>query len=89
MRSFDVIVGVFAQQLVEGDSYSFMTENILIVAELVSWLRVDSGMYNRRQYTIILYLYQLIISKACSCKSLHHISLHFANEALWIKTSDV
>ena len=57
VRSFDVIVGVFAQQLVEGDSYSFMTENILIVAELVSWLRVDSGMYNRRQYTIILYLY--------------------------------
>ena len=48
MHSFDVIVGVFAQQLVEGDSYSFMTENILIVAELVSWLRVDSGMYDSR-----------------------------------------
>ena len=57
MHSFDVIVGVFAQQLVEGDSYSFMTENILIVAELVSWLRVDSGMYDRRQYTIVLYLH--------------------------------
>ena len=36
VRSFDVIVGVFAQQLVEGDSYFFMTENILFVAELVS-----------------------------------------------------
>ena len=40
VRSFDVIVGVFAQQLVEGDSYSF-------IAELVSWLHVDNGIYDR------------------------------------------
>ena len=47
VRSFDVIVGVFAQQLVEGGSYSFMKENVLFVAELVSWLHVDSGIYDR------------------------------------------
>ena len=36
VRSFEVIVSVFAQQLREGDSFSFMTDNILFVAELVS-----------------------------------------------------
>ena len=40
-------MGFFAQQLLEGDSCSFMTENILFGAELVSWLHVDSGIYNR------------------------------------------
>ena len=35
VRSFEEIVSVFAQQPREGDSFSFMTDNILFVAELV------------------------------------------------------
>ena len=36
VRSFEVIVSAFAQQLQDGERFSFMTENILFVAELVS-----------------------------------------------------
>ena len=36
MRSFEVIVGIFAQQLEDGERFSSMTETILFVAELVS-----------------------------------------------------
>ena len=36
VRSFEVIVSEFAQRLQEGERFSFMTENILFVAELVS-----------------------------------------------------
>ena len=38
VRSFDTIVSIFAQQLREGESFSFMTESILLLAELVSWV---------------------------------------------------
>ena len=38
VRSFERIVSIFAQQLEVGDRISFMTENILFVAELVSWV---------------------------------------------------
>ena len=36
VRSFDVIVSIFAQQLRVRDKVSFVTENTLVVAELVS-----------------------------------------------------
>ena len=38
MRSFDTIVSVFAQQLENRESFSVMTENVLFVAEAVSWV---------------------------------------------------
>ena len=38
VRSFEVLVSVFARQLEVGDRISFMTENVLFVAELVSWV---------------------------------------------------
>ena len=38
VRYFEEIVSVFAQQLRDGDSFSFMTDNILFVAELVRWV---------------------------------------------------
>ena len=38
MRSYEAIVRTFAKQLEEEDTFSFMTENILFVAEAVSWV---------------------------------------------------
>ena len=38
VRSFEVLVSVFAQQLEDGDCFSLVTENILFVAELVGWV---------------------------------------------------
>ena len=38
VHSFEVLVSVFARQLEVGDRISFMTENVLFVAELVSWV---------------------------------------------------
>ena len=38
VRSFEEIVSVFAQQLRDEDRFSVMTDNILFVAELVSWI---------------------------------------------------
>ena len=38
VRSFEVIVGIFAQQVEDGECFSFTTETILFVAELVSGL---------------------------------------------------
>ena len=43
VRSFEVIVSVFARQLEDGDCISFMTEYILFVAELVSWVACEHG----------------------------------------------
>ena len=36
MRSYEEIVSMFAQQLEGGNRIPFMTENILVVTELVS-----------------------------------------------------
>ena len=38
VRSFEEIVSVFAQQPRDEDRFSVMTDNILFVAELVSWI---------------------------------------------------
>ena len=38
VRSFEVIVSIFAQQLEDGERFSSMTETILFVAESVSWV---------------------------------------------------
>ena len=38
VRSFEVIVGILAQQVEDGERFSFTTETILFVAELVSWV---------------------------------------------------
>ena len=38
VRSFETIVSVFAQQEKDGGHFSVMTDNILFVAELVSWV---------------------------------------------------
>ena len=37
MRSFEVIVGIFAQQIEDGERFLLTTETILFVAELVSF----------------------------------------------------
>jgi len=37
VRSFEVIVGIFAQQIEDGELFSLTTETILFVAELVSF----------------------------------------------------
>ena len=41
VRSFETIVSVFAQQEKDGGHFSVMTDNILFVAELVSWVVCD------------------------------------------------
>ena len=38
VRSFEVLVSIFARQLEYGDCFSLVTENVLFVAELVSWV---------------------------------------------------
>ena len=38
VRSFEVLVSIFARQLEYGDWFSLVTENVLFVAELVSWV---------------------------------------------------
>ena len=43
VRSYEAIVSTFAQQLEEGGTFSFMTESVLFVAEVVSW---DKNKYN-------------------------------------------
>ena len=40
MHSFETIVSVFAQQQEDGDHFSVMTDTILFVAELVSWVAI-------------------------------------------------
>ena len=40
VRSFETIVSVFAQQQEDGDRFSVMTDSILFVAELVSWMHI-------------------------------------------------
>ena len=40
VRSFETIVSVFAQQQKDGDRFSVMTDSILFVAELVSWVHI-------------------------------------------------
>ena len=38
MRSFDTIVSIFAQQLENNMNFSVRTENVIFVAEAVSWV---------------------------------------------------
>ena len=40
VHSFETIVSVFAQQPKDGDRFSVMTDSILFVAELVSWVHI-------------------------------------------------
>ena len=40
VRSFETIVSVFAQQQKDGNRFSVMTDSILFVAELVSWMHI-------------------------------------------------
>ena len=65
VRSFEEIVSVFARQLEVGNRTSFMTENILFVAELVSW--VACNMENRSPCHGLIFILQHAANEYCLC----------------------